>query len=114
MNTRREFISNLTKASALGFLPLPTQSLLADRPANQDTTIDAVEILRLTGPYTSIAGINHQYQARFQTTIRSTWEKHRLAIWERRSGPVRLVSQLSKLGPYSLRPSGYPMGFEGL
>ncbi|MBA4054905.1 MAG: mandelate racemase [Marivirga sp.] len=63
MNSRREFLSNLTKASAFAFLPLRTQDLFAEPSLNQDTIIDAVEILRLTGPYKSTPGVNRQYQA---------------------------------------------------
>ena len=63
MTTRREFISHLSQASALAFMPLPGSRLLSETPFNPATAIDAVEILRVTGPYTSITGINHQYQA---------------------------------------------------
>lgn len=63
MNSRREFLASLAKVSGMAFLPLQTQELFAEPPANQDTIIDAVEIVRLTGPYKSVAGINRQYQA---------------------------------------------------
>jgi hypothetical protein len=63
MSTRRKFLSDLGKASAFAFLPLSTQDLFARPLLSSDTIIDAVEIVRLTGPYTSTPGINRQYQA---------------------------------------------------
>jgi hypothetical protein len=48
---------------AFAFLPLPTRQLFAETPPKPDTLIDAVEILRLTGPYTSTPGVDRQYQA---------------------------------------------------
>ena len=63
MSTRRRFISNIGKVSALAFLPLPARHLFAETPFSADTIIDAVEIVRLRGPYTSMQGVNRQYQA---------------------------------------------------
>ncbi len=63
MNTRRRFLSDISKASAFAFLPLPTQQLFANTPPSEDTIIDAVEILRVTGPRTYTQGIDSQYQA---------------------------------------------------
>lgn len=64
MTSRRQFISKLSQASVLSLLPLPTQYLFADAPANQDTIIDAVEILRMSGSYKVTPGLNKQYQAK--------------------------------------------------
>lgn len=63
MNTRRQFLHNISKASAFAFLPFSTRQLFAATPPNPDTIIDAIEVLRLTGPYTSVPGVNRQYQA---------------------------------------------------
>ncbi len=62
MSNRRKFISDTTRASALAFLPLSTRHLFAGLPFSKDTIIDAVEIIQVTGPYTTRAGLNHQYQ----------------------------------------------------
>src|SRR5688572_29420060 len=59
MISRRTFVSRLSQASALSALP---QFLMAEPTAGQDTIIDAVEIVKLTGPYTSSQGVNRQYQ----------------------------------------------------
>ncbi|MEO5977130.1 MAG: enolase C-terminal domain-like protein [Chryseolinea sp.] len=63
MNSRRKFLADMTKASALAFLPLKSQALFNDSTMSQDTIIDAVEIVRLTGSYKSNPGMNKQYQA---------------------------------------------------
>jgi L-rhamnonate dehydratase len=63
MTTRRKFFSQLGQASAVSFLPLSTREAFATAPASQDTIIDAVEIVRLTGSYTGTPGMNQQYQA---------------------------------------------------
>jgi len=63
MTTRRQFISRVSQASAVGILPLPGNKPVAEKPFYAGALIDAVEIVRVTGPYTSLAGINHQYQA---------------------------------------------------
>jgi len=68
MTTRRKFISNITKTSAFAFLPLHSQLLFAENRFNADTIIDAVDIIRVTGPFTSIPGVNNQPQIR-QTDI---------------------------------------------
>jgi L-rhamnonate dehydratase len=62
MGTRRKFIADITKTSALTFLPLHTQLLFAETGPGPDTTIDAVDILKISGPYTSIPGVNRQHQ----------------------------------------------------
>ena len=63
MTSRRQFLSRLSQASVLAFLPLPSRLLFANDSFSQDTLIDAVEILKVTGPYTSIPGVNRQYQS---------------------------------------------------
>ena len=68
MTTRRRFLTDITKTSALAFLPLRSQLLFAETPLNADTIIDAVEILQVTGPYTSVPGVTNQPQIR-QTDI---------------------------------------------
>jgi L-rhamnonate dehydratase len=68
MTTRRKFISSITKTSALAFLPLHSQLLFAENRFNADTIIDAVDIIHVTGPFTSIPGVNNQPQIR-QTDI---------------------------------------------
>jgi L-rhamnonate dehydratase len=60
MLSRRKFVTNVAKASALSALPI--QSFLHAGSLGQDTIIDAVEIVRLTGPYTNTQGLNKQYQ----------------------------------------------------
>ncbi|HEY4336085.1 MAG TPA: enolase C-terminal domain-like protein, partial [Puia sp.] len=62
MSNRRKFLSDAAKASAFAFLPLSTRHLFAGAPFSNDTIIDAVEIIRVTGPYTTRPGLNHQYQ----------------------------------------------------
>ena len=62
MTTRRTFLSRVTQTSVLACLPWPTRQLFAEPPPNEDTLIEAVEILRVTGPYTSTQGVNRQYQ----------------------------------------------------
>jgi L-rhamnonate dehydratase len=59
MISRRTFVSRLTQASALSALP---RFLMAEPSAGQDTIIDAVEIVKLTGPYFNPQGVNRQYQ----------------------------------------------------
>lgn len=58
MTTRRDFLSKL---SVLAALPLATQDLFAQK-TRQDTIIDSVEIVRVSGPWTNTPGINKQYQ----------------------------------------------------
>ncbi|WP_276373458.1 enolase C-terminal domain-like protein [Chryseolinea sp. H1M3-3] len=64
MSTRRRFISQLSQASTLAFLPLHVQDLFAASSVNQDTIIDEVEIVRLTGSHKVIPGLHRQYQAK--------------------------------------------------
>ena len=61
MPTRRHFIQNLSRLSILACLPWETRMLLETH--NEDTVIGAVDVLRVTGPYESISGVNRQYQA---------------------------------------------------
>lgn len=63
MSSRRSFLSQLSKASALAFLPWETQSLFAESSFDPTLTIESVDILKLSGPYTSTPGLNRQYQA---------------------------------------------------
>ncbi|MEI9943063.1 MAG: hypothetical protein WDN26_02480 [Chitinophagaceae bacterium] len=64
MTTRRKFLTDATKLSALAFLPLHSRLLFTDRPYNSDTIIDSVEIIRVTGPFTSNRGIDRQPQTK--------------------------------------------------
>jgi L-rhamnonate dehydratase len=64
MSTRRRFISQLSQASALAFLPLHVQDIFAGPSVNQDTIIDEVEIVRLTGAHKIVPGLNRQHQAK--------------------------------------------------
>jgi L-rhamnonate dehydratase len=68
MYSRRKFLSDAARSSALAFLPLHGQLLFAGRPFGTDTIIDAVDIIHVTGPFTSIPGVNSQPQIR-QTDI---------------------------------------------
>jgi L-alanine-DL-glutamate epimerase-like enolase superfamily enzyme len=61
MVNRRNFLSQISKASVLASLPLPIQDLFAQRPT-QDTIIDSVSIVRVSGPWTSTPGLSKQYQ----------------------------------------------------
>jgi hypothetical protein len=51
------------QASGLALLPGTGNRFFPETPSYAAALIDAVEIVRVTGPYTSLAGINHQYQA---------------------------------------------------
>jgi len=62
MNTRRDFLTRLAGLSALSILPAKTQAFFTSPQLNEDTIIDSVEVLRLTGPYKSTPGVNRQYQ----------------------------------------------------
>src|SRR5262245_53284440 len=61
MISRRTFVSRLAQVSALSALPLP-EFALAGPPVGQDTIIDAVEIVKYTGPYINVQGVNKQFQ----------------------------------------------------
>jgi L-rhamnonate dehydratase len=52
----------MARASAFAFLPLPARQLLAGVPFSKDTIIAEVEIIQVTGPFTSRPGIDHQFQ----------------------------------------------------
>ncbi len=62
MISRRRFLDHLSHFSALAFLPLSTRQLLLDGRHNEDTIIDAVEVLRVSGPIERLAGVNGQHQ----------------------------------------------------
>ncbi|MDP4245303.1 MAG: enolase C-terminal domain-like protein [Bacteroidota bacterium] len=62
MRNRRKFLSDIAKASAFAFLPFPARQLLFETAYGNDTIIDSVEILQITGPFTTQPGINHQFQ----------------------------------------------------
>lgn len=62
MTTRRQFLSRLSQASVLAYLPQPTLSLFAEHQDNNDTLIEEVEIVKVSGPYSSMRGVNGQYQ----------------------------------------------------
>lgn len=64
MNSRRRFISKIAQASALGLLPVHTRYLFATAQTSNDTIIDAVEILKLTGSYKTRPGFNRQHQVK--------------------------------------------------
>lgn len=64
MISRRQFIAKMKQASAFAFLPIYTHDLFAAAPINRDTIIDAVEIVRLTGSYKNMPGVNRQHQAK--------------------------------------------------
>lgn len=61
--SRRQFLGRLTQASALAFLPIETRWLFQEQPDDPDMIIEAVDILRISGPYTSTPGVNRQYQS---------------------------------------------------
>lgn len=63
LSSRRRFLGQLSKASAIAFLPWPTRWLMLEHADDPDTLIEAVDILRISGPYTSIPGVNRQYQS---------------------------------------------------
>lgn len=57
--SRRKFLGSV---GSLAMFPV-VGSTAARSSAPPSTIIDAVEILRVTGPYTSMQGVNHQYQS---------------------------------------------------
>jgi len=63
MSSRRRFLSQLSQTSVLALLPLSTQFLFAESSNDPDMVIEAVDLLRVSGPYKSIPGLNRQYQA---------------------------------------------------
>jgi L-rhamnonate dehydratase len=63
MNSRLDFLTKLMGGSALSVLPATTQAFLTTSAANDDTIIDSVEVVRLTGPYKCMPGVNRQYQS---------------------------------------------------
>jgi L-rhamnonate dehydratase len=62
MSTRRKFLSQAAKSSAFALLPSTYRQLFSGTRPGADTIIDAVEIIRVTGPFASRPGIDHQYQ----------------------------------------------------
>ncbi|HTF20844.1 MAG TPA: enolase C-terminal domain-like protein [Chryseolinea sp.] len=62
MNSRRKFMTDLAKASCLACLPFKTQAMFDTPLASADTIIDAVDVLRLSGSYKGLPGVNRQYQ----------------------------------------------------
>ena len=64
MHSRRQFISRLASASALALLPLQTKNIFAASQVSQDTIIDAVEVLKLSGTYKTRARFNKQPQVK--------------------------------------------------
>lgn len=63
MTTRRSFITKLAQASVLPLLPISAGAALTESAAEADTIIDAVDVLRLTGTFKNIPGLNKQYQS---------------------------------------------------
>ncbi len=63
MSNRRQFLTAAARASAFAFLPFPARQLLTETPFSPDTIIGEVEIIQVTGPYTTIPGLNKQFQA---------------------------------------------------
>lgn len=61
MQSRRSFINLLSKSSVLGLLPLSSHAKFAET-AGQDTIIDSVEVVRFSGPYVTVPGVNRQHQ----------------------------------------------------
>ena len=53
MNSRRHFISKVTHASIVARLPSHTLAFFANPIGDQETIIDAVEVVRVTGSYKS-------------------------------------------------------------
>lgn len=64
MTTRRKFITDISKTSVLAFLPLHSRLLFTEIPFSADTIIDAVDIIKVTGLFTSLPGVNRQPQIR--------------------------------------------------
>src|SRR4051812_37709133 len=64
MNSRRKFMIGMAKASTMACLPLTTQAMFNDPVASEETIIDAVEIVRLTGTAKDTPGFNEQYQTK--------------------------------------------------
>ena len=64
MNSRRRFISKIAQASALGLLPVHMRYSFATAQTSNDSIIDAVEILKLTGSYKRRPGFNRRHQVK--------------------------------------------------
>ncbi len=62
MTDRRTFLHHLGASSTLAFLPAVTIDRFESSIDKRDTTIDAVEVIKVTGPYQSRPGYNRQFQ----------------------------------------------------
>jgi L-alanine-DL-glutamate epimerase-like enolase superfamily enzyme len=63
MFSRRDFLNKAAAVSAVSFLPVSTRERFAEHQSEVDTIIDAVDIVRISGPYNSTPGLNKQHQA---------------------------------------------------
>src|SRR5210317_2099951 len=62
MTSRRKFLSQLTQASMLACIPIETRGLFQGASKNPELSIEAVDVLKVSGPYTWTRGFNAQYQ----------------------------------------------------
>lgn len=63
MLKRRSFLTQLSAGSVLAFLPFSRQEKIKTNIDKRDMTIDSVEVLKISGPYTSMVGVNKAYQS---------------------------------------------------
>ncbi|MCB0629316.1 MAG: enolase C-terminal domain-like protein [Saprospiraceae bacterium] len=88
---RRRFLGQLSKASAFAFLPWPTRMNLLEYADDPDMIIEAVDILRISGPYLSVPGVNRQYQAK----PIDIYPDQRPALYHDRVNPVETKGRLT-------------------
>lgn len=60
---RRHFLRQAAQFSLLAALPLPWQHLLRDHSDDPDMIIDAVDVLRVSGPVSGVSGLNRQHNS---------------------------------------------------
>jgi len=108
MFNRRKFLTGLGAGAGLAALPFPSLAKWTDEDNTADTIIDAVEVIRITGPYTSISGVNRQYQVQ-QIHIYPEW---RPGLYSDRTDSRETTSNISQYY-LQIRTRGGLTGFYG-
>jgi len=107
MTTRRQFISRLSQPSAVGNFAAFPGTILAEKHSYAGALIDAVEIVRVTDPTTSLAGIpsvpgsTHSHLSRPATAPYKdqTSPRHRPETW-----PTITLDQDTWRNRWTVRP----------